>query len=169
MINDKYIECGKIVNTHGCKGAVKTESWCNSEKELAALKRIFLKSGAVFNQLNVKKASIFKQFIIFELDTVDDMDKAMLLKGSVIYAAREDFKLEEGEFFVADMIGLSVIDDENGKIYGTLKEIINRGASDIYVVQTDNGERMIPAVDEFVIRVDISTGIYIRPIEGMFD
>lgn len=169
MINDIYIECGKIVNTHGCKGAVKAESWCNSEDELAALKRIFLKNGNSYNQFNVKKASIFKQFVIFELETVDDMDKAMLLKGNVIYAAREDFKLDNGEFFIADMIGLSVIDSDTEKVYGTLKEIINRGASDIYVVLTDKGERMIPAVDEFIIRIDINKGIYIRPIEGMFD
>ena len=54
-------------------------------------------------------------------------------------------------------------------VYGTLKEIINRGAADIYVVKTATGEAMIPAVDEFIISVDINTGVYVRPIEGMFD
>jgi 16S rRNA processing protein RimM len=168
MDDKKYIECGKIVNTHGCRGAVKAESWCNSEDDLADLERIFVKTGAEYKRYDVQKASIFKQFVIFELKTVDDMDKAMLLKGSVIYAAREDFSLEEGEFFIADMMGLDVIDADNGKVYGKLKEIINRGASDIYVVATPSGEAMIPAVDEFVISVDINKGIFVRPIEGMF-
>ena len=168
MIDEKYIECGKIVNTHGCRGAVKAESWCNSEKELSELKRIFLKGENTYFQYDVVKASVFKQFVIFELKTVDDMDMAMLLKGKVIYAAREDFLLEDGEFFIADMIGIDVIDVDSGKIYGNLKEIINRGASDIYVIDTPDGEAMIPAVDEFIISIDIDKGIFVRPIEGMF-
>ena len=115
------------------------------------------------------KASVFKQFVILELSDIDDMDKAMLLKGKLLYAAREDFALEEGEFFLVDMIGLDVIDADNGIVYGKLTEMINRGASDIYVVQTKNGERMIPAVDEFIISIDINKGIFVRPIEGMLD
>ena len=168
MIDKKYIECGKIVNTHGCKGAVKAESWCNTERDLADLGKIFVKSGASYTRYDVLKSSIFKQFVIFELKTVDDMDKAMMLKGNVIYADREDFSLEDGEFFITDMIGLDVIDADNGKVYGKLSDIINRGASDIYVVKTPEGEAMIPAVEEFVISVDINKGIFIRPIEGMF-
>ncbi len=169
MAEKKYIECGKIVNTHGCNGGVKAESWCNSEKDLASLKRIFLFNNGIYEEHRVIKASVFKQFVIFELSDIDDMDLAMLLKGKTIYAAREDFKLENGEFFLVDMIGLDVIDCDNGTVYGKLGEIINRGASDIYVVQTANGERMIPAVDEFVISIDINRGIFVRPIEGMLD
>ena len=93
----------------------------------------------------------------------------MLLKNKLLYAKREDFKLEDGEFFIADLIGIDVLDADTGKKYGVLKEIINRGASDIYVVATDNGEAMIPAVDEFIISIDINEGIFVRPISGMFD
>ena len=149
MIDKKYIECGEIVNTHGCKGGVKAESWCNSEKDLASLKRIFLFRNGEYIEHKVLKASIFKQFVIFDLEGIDDMDKAMLLKKSVIYAARDDFDLEDGEYFLVDMIGLDVIDADTGVKYGTLKDIINRGAADIYVVKTATGEGMIPAVDEF--------------------
>jgi 16S rRNA processing protein RimM len=97
------------------------------------------------------------------------MDKAMLLKNKTLYALREDFALEEGEFFLADMIGLDVIDADSGENYGKLTEIMNRGASDIYVVTTKNGERMIPAVDEFIISVDVEKGVFVRVIEGMLD
>lgn len=169
MINKQYIECGKIINTHGCRGAVKAESWCNSEEDLASLGRIFLKNGDSFEEYKVEKASIFKQFVIFELDKVKDMDKAMLLKNNTVFALREDFNLEEGEFFLVDMIGLDVIDKNTGKIYGKLKEIINRGASDIYVVSTPDGEAMLPAVDEFIASVDIEKGIFVTPIDGMFN
>ena len=169
MQNKKYIECGKIVNTHGCKGAVKAESWSNSESDLAQLKRIFLPKGDAFEEFKVHKASVFKQFVIFELNGIDDMDKAMLLKNKIMYADREDFDLEDGEYFLVDMIGLDVIDADTAKKYGKLTDIINRGASDIYVVMTEHGERMIPAVDEFIISINIEKGIFVRPIEGMFD
>lgn len=169
MSNKLYIECGKIINTHGCRGGVKAESWCNSEDDLAELTRVFLKDGAQYVEYKVLKSSVFKQFVILELSGIDDMDKAMLMKNKTLYAAREDFDLSEGEFFLADMIGLDVIDADTQVKYGTLKEIINRGASDIYVVLTENGERMIPAVDEFVISVDIEKGVFVRPIEGMLD
>ena len=169
MTEKRYIECGKIINTHGCRGGIKAESWCNSEEDLAALKRVFILSGSSYEEHKVTKASIFKQFVLFELKGIDDMDKAMLLKNKTLYALREDFALEDGEFFLADMIGLDVIDADSGETYGKLSDIMNRGASDIYVVSTKNGERMIPAVDEFIISVDIEKGIFVRVIEGMLD
>ena len=92
----------------------------------------------------------------------------LLLKNRVCYALREDFHLEEGEYFIADLVGLPVLDAENGKEYGRVKELINRGASDIYVVETPNGETMIPAVPAFVSRVDVSVGVFVTPIDGMF-
>ncbi len=169
MAEKQYIECGKVVNTHGCRGEVKAESWCNSEEDLAGLKRIFFEENKAFREFKVTRSAIFKQFVILGLSGIDDMDKAMLLKNKVLYAAREDFSLDDGEFFLADMIGLDVIDNVNGKVYGKLKEIINRGASDIYVVDTPNGERMIPAVDEFIISIDINKGVFVHTIEGLLD
>ena len=169
MLDKNYIECGKIINTHGCRGGMKVEPWCNNESDFLKFRRVFLKNGADFNEYKILKASVFKQFIILELEGVDDMDKAIALKNSTLYASRDDFNLEEGEYFIADIIGLAVIDAYSGAVYGSLKEIINRGASDIYVVKTSDGEVMIPAVDEFIISVDINKGVYIRPIEGMFN
>ncbi len=165
----QYLECGKIINTHGVKGAVKLESWCNSPEELADLERVFIKRGDSFDMLTVKRTSIFKQFVIAEIEEICDFDTAVALKNTVLYAAREDFSLEDGDYFIADLLGLPVMDFESGKTYGTLTDIINRGASDIYVVNTPDGERMMPAVEEFVKRVDPDCGIYITPIEGMFD
>ena len=169
MEKKKYLECGKIVNTHGVKGAVKLESWCNTPEDLAELGRIFVGDRENKKVLKVKRASVFKQFVIAELDGVDDFDAALALKNTVVYAAREDLTLEEGDYFIADLIGLDVIDAENGKEYGKLKDIINRGASDIYVIDTPDGERMMPAVEEFVKEVNLERGIFVLPIEGMFD
>ncbi len=169
MNKNAYIECGKIINTHGFRGGLKLDSWCNSPADLAALKRYFFLVGGEYVEKKVLKASVFKQFVIAEIEGVFDMDAALALKNTVIYAAREDFALEEGEYFISDLVGLDVIDADSGKVYGKLKETINRGASDIYVVNTEAGERMIPVVDEFVDRVELDRGIFVRPIEGMLD
>ncbi len=169
MSVNPYIECAKVVNTHGCHGGVKMESWCNSPEELASLKRLFFKEGASYRECRVLKASVMKQFVVAVLDTVDSMDLALALKGKTVYALREDFHLEKGEYFIADLAGLPVIDAKSGASYGKLLEVINRGASDIYVIQTPNGERMMPAVDEFVDHVDVEKGIFVTPIDGMLD
>ena len=164
-----FIECAKIINTHGCHGGLKLESWCNTPEELAALKTLYLKKGEEYVAYSVVKASVFKQFVVAVWKQVDTMDLALSLKGKTVFARRSDFTLEDGEYFLADLVGLEVIDANNGMHYGTVREVINRGASDIYVIQTSNGERMIPAVDEFVDRVDIKQGLFVTPIEGMLD
>lgn len=168
-MSEKYIECGKIINTHGCRGGLKVEPWCNTPEDLAQMNRVFLESNGAHTEYKIKKASIFKQFVLFELVGIDDMDMAMALKNRVLYALREDFTLEDGEYFIADIIGLPVIDVDTQKQYGTVKELVNRGASDIYVVDTPYGESMIPAVDEFIKSVDLQKGIFVKPIEGMFE
>jgi len=165
----KYIECGKIINTHGCYGGVKLESWCDSPDVLASMKRIYIENGGEYIEYKVKKSSIFKQFVLMELAGVTDMDAAIALKNTVVFADRKDFKLEKGAYFIADIIGCDVIDADSGEKYGTLKDVINRGASDLYVVATEKGEVMVPVVDEFLDRVEVGVAVYIRPIDGMFN
>ena len=168
-MDKKYIECGKIINTHGCKGGLKVDPWCNSAEDFTDLKHFYTKNKNGFDKYTALKASIFKQFVILELKEIDDMDKAIALKNVILYADRGDFKLEEGEYFLTDIIGLDVIDFENGKNYGKVVDIINRGASDIYVVETPNGEKMIPAVDEFIVEINTNSGIKVRTIDGLLD
>ena len=169
MSKSQYLECGKIVNTHGCHGGLKLESWCDTPEVLASFKKIFLKKGEEFEKLKVKKAAIFKQFVLFDLDGITDMDMALALKGSVVYADRADFKLSDGAYFIADIIGTEVRDADSDELLGKLSDVINRGAQDIYVVKTDKGEVMVPVVDEFVIKVEVGKAVYVRPIPGMFN
>jgi 16S rRNA processing protein RimM len=166
----EYLECGKIINTHGTDGTVKLESWCDTPDILAGLGKLYLKDSAGFSQITVKKTSVFKSFVLAKLEGVADFDAAMKLKGSIVYALRDDLNkaIGGGGHFIADLIGLDVIDAVSGKVYGKIKDVINSGASDIYVIDTPDGERMMPAVDEFVKKIDLDAGIYITPIEGMF-
>ena len=168
-MKNQYLECGKIINTHGVAGAVKVENRCDTPKILAALKKIYFKSGEQYLESKVLSGSVMGGFVLLKLDGVSDLDAAAALKNTLIYADRNDLPIEDGAVFIADMIGLPVIDAESGKEYGKLCEVINRGASDIYVVDTSAGERMMPAVKEFVKSVDVEKGIFVTPIPGMFD
>ena len=167
MKDKRFLECAKIINTHGVKGDVKLESFCDSPDILCDLEKVYFKEGEVFRPARILRASIFKNIVIASIEGIDDIDKAIPLKGVIIYADREDFELDEGSYFIVDLIGLDVIDIESGEKYGKVADVINRGASDIYVVNTPQGEKMIPVVDEFVKRVDLDSGIYIKTIPGL--
>ncbi len=167
MKKNNYLECGIIINTHGVNGDVKLESLCDTPNILASFKKIYFREGTDYRAVKVLKASVFKNFVIARLDGVDDMDKAIALKNTTVYAARKDFKLPEGSYFIADLIGLDVIDNISGTVYGQIIDVQNKGASDIYVVKTPDGERMMPAVKEFVKRTDIEKGVYVEVIPGM--
>lgn len=164
-----YLECGKIINTHGVAGEVKLESWCDSPQILAALPVVYFKKNNSYVPVKILTASIFKKFVFAKLEGIDDIDSAISLKECVVFASRDDLHLEPGSCFIADLIGLNIIDIDTGKIYGTLKGIINNGATDIYEIDTAHGEKLMPVVDEFVKRADPDVGIFVKPIEGMFE
>ena len=165
----KYLECGKIINTHGVKGAVKIESWCDSPEILADLPSIYFKTAEGFEKRSVLSSSVMKRHVLAVIEGINDVDAAMALKETVVYAERDDIPLEEGDYFIIDLVGLPVIDVDSDVRYGVISDVFNAGASDIYTVKTENGDRMIPAVPEFIIKIDLENGIYVRPIEGMLD
>ena len=167
MAKIEYPECGKIVNTHGCHGGVKVEQWCDSPAVFAALPAVYLKKGDGFEKKKVKRAAISRNMVFADLEGVDTMEAADALRGTVLYAKREDLKIPEGVLLIAEMIGLPVYHAQSGEQLGVLKDVIHPAATDIYVISTPGGEAMMPVVREFVKRVE-ETGIYVSPIEGMF-
>lgn len=169
MAKSQFLECGKIINTHGVRGGLKLESWCDTPQDLASLKKVFLKKGTEYICHKVKRASVFKQFVLFDLEGIADIDTANALRGAVVYADREDVHIDEDAFFIADIIGLPVIDIENGEKIGELTDVINLGASDLYEIKTSNGNKLIPAVPEFIKEVDTERGIFVSLIEGLLD
>jgi len=169
FMKKQYLECGKIINTHGVTGSVKIDPWCDSPETFAKLKKVYFLQNGKYEKVKILKSSVFKRFVLATFEGVADIDSAAALKETVIYAVREDLPLDEGDNFIEDLIGLPVVDAESGKQYGIIAGVINTGASDIYEIDTENGIRMIPAVNEFVKEIDIEKGIFITPIEGMFD
>lgn len=168
MAKAPYLECGKIINTHGFRGDVKLESWCDSPEILASLPRVYLRSGNGFAEKKVLHASVFKQFVIAGLEGIGSDVEADKLRGTVLFAAREDLPTSEGSYFVADLIGLPVLDADSGEKIGELVDVDTSGFRDLYRVRTGTGDYLVPAVPEFIISID-DEAVRIRPIPGLLD
>ena len=165
----EYLECGKIINTHGFRGAVKIESWCDTPRVLASLHTVWLQTKTGFTPLQVQKASVLGVFVVAEFPGVSDEDAADALRGKVLYAARGDLPLSDGGFFLADVIGLPVRHAETGEILGTILSADTRGKNTLFTVKTPHGEALLPNVSEFVKRVDVDDAVEVLPIPGLLD
>ena len=158
------LEAGQIVNTHGVRGAVRIKPWCDSAEFLTQLRRFFIDG----QEHAVRSSSVHKGMLLCELDGVDTLEKAIALKGKTVWLDRSDVELEDGRFFVQDLLGLKVIDEKRGSL-GSLVDVLNLPASDVYLVRAEDGrEWMIPVVDEFVRSINPEAGeIRVSLIEGM--
>ena len=165
----KYLECGIIVNTHGINGAIKVLSQCDTPETLASLEYVYVEQLGVYRELEVKSSSVYKDMVIFTLEGIETIDQAMKLKGKTLFADREDFILEEGEYFLADIIGLKVIDADNGKEYGVVENVNTNSAQLLYEIKAENGIKLLPAVDAFIKNVVIGEALYVTPVPGLLD
>ncbi|NLW66052.1 MAG: 16S rRNA processing protein RimM [Clostridiales bacterium] len=158
----KYLEIGKIINTHGIKGEVKIEPWTDDAEFLKRFKLFFIEE----KPYRLLSARVHKSFLIASLEGVRDVNEAMVLKNKVIKGDREEIELEDGQFFIQDIIGAAVL-DESGKELGKISEVLDLPSSNVYVVNGDR-EILIPAVPEFIIKTDIEAGaVLVRLIDGM--
>ena len=158
----QYVEAGKIVNTHGVTGEVKIEVWLDSPAFFKTFKRLFI-NGA---EKKILSAREHKQFIIARLEGVEDLNAAMALKGKTVEILRADARMKDGEFFVQDILGFTVV-DEDGHTVGKLVDAFETPASMLYVVRGES-EHLIPAVREFILGIDAEREqIRVHLIEGM--
>lgn len=170
-----FLECGRAVSTHGVRGTLRVECWCDSPSVLAALKTVYRRKNGEFFPYKVEKASVQKQMVLLTLEGVDTLEQAIALKGAVFFAAREELSELTDGVFIADLIGLPVIDADSGFVYGTLADVTSIGIHDVYTVRRPDEfreiqpEALLPAVAEYIKKVDTESGIYIRPIEGFFE
>ena len=162
MEQREYVEAGRITNTHGVNGEVKIEVWLDSPAFLKKFNRVFLEG----RELKIASARAHKGFLITKFEGVEDVNAAMALKGRDVFIRRSDARLPKGAFFLQDIIGASVV-DEQGREIGTLTDVMETPASHVYVVKGET-EHLIPAVPEFVMSTDVENGIItVHLIEGM--
>ena len=163
MGKNPFIEAGRIVNTHGVQGEVKIEVWLDSPKFFKSFKRLYTAGG---QELKVLSARTHKDFVIAKFAGVEDVNAAMALKNKVLSIRRSDAALPHGAFFLQDILGAKVV-DEDGHEIGVLQDVMETPASNIYVVRGET-EHLIPAVPEFIKKTDAEAGVItVHLIEGM--
>ena len=164
----KYLEAGKIVGTHGIRGELRVQPWCDSAEAFCRLKRVYL--GADGSGEVKVACRPHKTIALVKMDGVDSIPDAERLRGHVLFLAREDYKLPKGQYFIQDIIGLSVVDADTGETYGQITDVSSTGANDVYHMKMGEREVLIPAVPSIVRAVDIDDGrVTITPIKGPLD
>lgn len=165
----QYLETGKIVGTHGIKGEVRIEPWCDSPQFLSEFTTLYLDDGGkTFIEV---KSRPHKNITLAKIKGVDTIEQAERLRGRIVYINRDEIELEEGVNFVQDLIGLEVIDADSGKTYGKITDVLRTGANDVYEITDGSGKKYLaPVIDDVIVRRDIDGGyVLIRPLKGIFD
>lgn len=158
-----YLKTGRITAPHGVRGEVKIEQWADTPDFLCQFKTLYI-DGV---RIGLLSARVHKNAVIAKLEGIDRLDDAELLRGKTVYIDRNDSKLPEGRHFIADLIGLDAIDDQTGDRLGVIRDIMPLEPNSIYVIKGER-EILVPAVDEFVKKIDIGAGrVRFRLIEGM--
>lgn len=165
----QFLDTGKIVGTHGIRGEVRIDPWCDSPEFLCAFKKLYLdENGETFVEV---KSRPHKHIVLAKIKGVDTIEQAERLRGKIVYINRADIQLDEGVNFVQDLLGLEVTDAESGRVYGKITDVLRTGANDVYEITDDSGKKYLaPVIDEVIRETNVDDGyIKITPMKGLFD
>ena len=166
---EDMLQVGVITQTHGVRGEVKVFPTTDDVNRFKKLKQVILDTGKETMPLEIQSVKFFKQFVILKFKGIDNINDIEKYKRCSLYVTREHaVALEEDEYFIADMIGMEVC-TEDGNIFGTLKDVIETGANDVYVIENaGHGEVLVPAIKECIRSVDIEKGqMMIHLMDGL--
>jgi len=150
---------GVIAGTHGLRGEVKVFPTTDEPARFLDLEKVILDTGREERTLKIRSVKFFKKFVILGFEGMDRIEDVEKLKGSELLINREDaIPLEEGEYFIPDLLGLKVVTDD-GRELGVIKDVIETGANNVYDVQNEDGARiLIPAIPQCILEVRLEEG-----------
>lgn len=158
MSNDKT-RIGKILNAHGVRGELKVEPLTDDPTRYYLLDEVYLEDrNKNYTVYDIERVRLHKDTVLVKLYDVDDMDAAKALKNQYLAIDKSDrMPLEEGAYYIDDLIGIVVYEGEE-KI-GVITDVLQPGANDVYVVeQSPTREILIPAVKSVILGVDLDAG-----------
>ncbi len=164
-----YLEIGKIVTTFGIDGRVKVYPWCDTPEFLAGFSTLYFDGG--LTPLSVESAIVKKGMAIIKLAGINCLEDAQKLRNRVLFASRDDMPLGEGEYFIQDLLGMTVVDADTGEDYGVISDVLQPGANDVYIVSSPGkDDKLVPAIRDVVVQTDVEQQrMKIRPLKGLFD
>ncbi len=165
------LQVGAITSTHGVRGEVKVFPTTDDAKRFSKLKEVELETKDGTTTLHIKGVKYFKQFVILKFEEYDSLNDVEAIKGRKLFVTRKNaVKLQKNEYFIADLIGLKVIDAEKS-IEGTVDDVIQTGANDVYDITLSDGRNLLlPAIKDCVLNVDMENKVItIHILEGLLD
>lgn len=169
---EQFIKIGTITNTHGLRGEVKVFPSTDDIRRFSDLEFVFLDENHGRAKLHVRQARYFKQMVILSFEEISVIEEAEKLKGCEIFVDREHaVPLEEGEYYVADLIDMKVV-TKDGEELGILYDVIETGANDVYAVRSEKYGKdiLIPAIAQCLVDVDIESAVMtVELLPGLLD
>lgn len=165
------LQVGIITSTHGVRGEVKVFPTTDDPNRFKRLKEVILDTGKEELVLEIEGVKFFKQFVILKFKGFDSINDIEKYRQRSLYVTRQNaVRLRRDEYFIADLIGLAVRDEQDEQI-GVLKDVMETGANDVYIIEmTDGRELLLPAIKQCVLKVDVENGwIRIHILEGLLD
>lgn len=163
----EYLEVGKVVGTHGIKGALRLKPWSDDSSFLVGVKTVYLSDKT---PLEIVSAKPNGNITILALKGVNSIEEAEKLRNRVLLIKRDDAKIPEGRYFVDEIISCKVYHADTGELLGTLSDVSKTGANDVWHIKNGDKEYLVPAIESVVISVDIDAEkVVIRPMGGIFD
>ncbi len=166
----RYLQVGKIVSTHGVRGELRVQPWCDGPDYMCRFSVLYFDEQGREGR-RVLSCRPHGNITLLTLEGVDSLEAARALRGRILYMDREESGIGENEWFIEDLIGCRVTDADTGRLYGTLTEVSQTGANDVWHIRSEQGrEYLIPAIRDVVYSVDPAAGrIAITPLKGIFD
>lgn len=165
------LQVGVITSTHGVRGEVKVFPTTDDPARFKRLKEVILDTGKEEMILNIEGVKFFKQFVILKFEGFDNINDIEKYRQKSLYVARKNaVRLRKDEYFIADLIGIDVVDEQE-KPVGTIKDVMETGANDVYVIEmTDGRELLLPAIRQCILNVDIEAGVMqVHILDGLLD
>ena len=155
---EDVFQVGVISTTHGIAGEVKVFPTTDDMNRFKKLKEVILDTGKETQLLHIQQVRFFKNMVIVKFKEFRSINDVERLRGKSLYVTRENaVKLQKDEYFIADMIGIQVVSDE-GEDLGILQDVMQTGANDVYVLEKDGEELLIPAIKDCILSVNVEEG-----------
>ena len=168
---EDLLQVGIITSTHGVRGEVKVYPTTDDPRRFRRLKEVVLDTGREKLNLEIEGVKFFKQFVILKFKGLDNINDIEKYRQKSLYVTRKNaVRLQRDEYFIADLIGLKV-QDEDGTELGTVKAVIETGANDVYEVEMADGRSLLlPAIKQCILNVDVENGMMqVHVLEGLLD
>lgn len=160
-----------ISSTHGIRGEVKVYPTTDDPARFRRLKEVLLDTGSGWMTMKLEQVRFFKQMVIVKFKGYDSINDVEKYRNKGLYVPREQaVPLKEGEYYIADLLGMQVLTEDGGH-FGTLRDVMQTGANDVYVIDSlHNGEVLVPAIADCILEVAVEQGwMKIRLLEGLLD